>query len=129
MNVKSIGDKIEKRVSALLRLDESKKGFDGSLYGMEVEVKGCIRIHSNGMSRCGEPSITSGRFWIDNYKHRLLLEEDGVYAFALYIRDERDVMITDMVIRSAQWVNDHIGGGDNTKIRYDKVFQDRELEM
>ena len=122
MNAQSIGKFIENNIKKQFKLKDSKIGFDGFYNGYEYEIKGCIPTHKNGVNRNGRDRITKGRFWIDNYAHRLLLKERGVYIFVLYVRCESQVVTLRTRFMPAREVQKLIKAGNNTKIRFDKIF-------
>lgn len=122
MNVRSIGDKVEEATRVLLQVTKSKIGFDACMLGMEIEIKGCEPCHKNGYNSNGRQRYTQGRFWIDNAAHRVLLDEDGVYVFAVYRRLGVGVQILLTCVKTAGQVNPLIGEGENTKIPIYKLF-------
>lgn len=129
MNAQSIGQRIENHVKVRFNLIDSKIGFDGCSNSHEYEIKGCIPTHKNGVNRNGRDRITKGRFWIDNYAHRLLLKERGIYIFVLYIRVDKEIIVIRTRFMPAHEVQNLIKAGDNTKIRYDLIFQNHQVEV
>lgn len=126
MNSKHIGDRIERDVIDHYNLAESEDGFDASFIGLPVEIKGCKRMHRNGITRHGKEGITKGRFWIDNAAHKLLVKLGGLYIFAVYQTDYFNNLELNMRCITAYQVNKLIIAGDNTKIRYDVLFPELE---
>ena len=122
MNGVLIGRHIEDHIKARYQLKESQIGFDGNLNGLEIEIKGCMPIHKNGVNPNGTDRVTKGRFWIDNDAHRILLERRGFYIFVVYYMSGAIPTIIEYQYMSAWAVNKLINSGDNTKIRYDRIF-------
>lgn len=128
MNAQSIGKFIEDYIKERFELEDSKIGFDGSCNGWEYEIKGCVPTHKNGVNTNGIDRITKGRFWIDNYAHSLLLKEHGVYIFVLYVRNDKKIVTLRTRFMTALEVQKLIKHGANTKIRYDLIFSNYEME-
>ena len=124
MSLANRGKFVEEHIKARYQLKESASGFDGSLNGLEIEIKGCIPIHKNGVNHNGRDRITKGRFWIDNQAHRLLLDEKGLYVFVLYSSNGNYVAVLRICKLFAFEVDYMVIKGDNTKIRYDRIFPD-----
>ena len=124
MNTNNIGRFIEEHIKAKYSLEESERGFDGSLNGLEIEIKGCLHLHKNGVSPKGTNKITKGRFWIDNDSHRLLLKEGGMYVFVLYRRSGHSIGILRVSNVFAFEIDYWINKEGNTKIAYDRIFPD-----
>jgi hypothetical protein len=127
MSLANRGKFVEEHIKARYQLKESELGFDGSFNNMEVEIKGCIPIHKNGVNRNGRDRITKGRFWIDNYAHKLLLNEKGLYVFVLYSTNGSYTEVLRTCKLFAFEVDYMINKGDNTKIRYDLIFPDYKV--
>lgn len=128
MNAQSIGDKIERSIKTVEKLEDDNGGFDAAFGKIPIEIKGCIRVHKNGVNRNGKDRITKGRFWIDNKAHRLLLKRRGFYIFVIYYMVGEMPTILEYEYKSAYAVNKLIKPGDNTKIRFDRIFTDYETE-
>lgn len=128
MNAQSIGKFIEEHIKERFGLKDSKIGFDGCSDSHEYEIKGCIPTHKNGVNRNGTDRVTTGRFWIDNYAHKLLLKERGIYIFVLYIRHDDKLVTLRTRFMPAHEVQKLIKTGDNTKIRFDKIFLNYHME-
>lgn len=128
MNAQSIGKFIENHIKERFSLKDSEIGFDGSCNGWEYEIKGCMPIHKNGVNRNGRDRITKGRFWIDNYAHTLLLKEKGIYIFVLYVRNDKKIVTLRTRFMGASEVQKLIKPGDNTKIRFDLIFMNYDME-
>lgn len=126
MNIKDNGNRIEKAIKLAYNLTDDEFGFDASLNGISVEIKGCMLIHKNGMSCNGREKTTKGRFWIERDSHRLLLDRRGLYIFAVYEMSGDVLIIRSTDVLSAKFINRMIGAGDNTKIRYDLIFNSME---
>ena len=127
MNSRHIGDRIERDVIDRYKLTESEDGFDASFIGLPIEIKGCKRIHRNGVTRHGKEGITKGRFWIDNEAHKLLVKLGGLYIFAVYQTDRFNNLNLNTRCIAAYKVDRLIIAGDNTKIRYDVLFPELEI--
>lgn len=123
MNVKDNGNRVERAMRSAYHLEDDGFGFDGSLNGISVEVKGCLLIHKNGVDGKGREKTTKGRFWIERDSHRLLLDRRGLYIFVVYEMIEDMLIIRSTDLLSAKFVNRMIGAGDNTKIRYDLILE------
>ena len=124
MSLVNRGKFVEDHIKARYQLKESKLGFDGTFNNMEIEIKGCISVHKNGVNRKGKDRITKGRFWIDNHAHKLLLDEKGLYVFVLYSTNNNYVAVLRTCKLFAFEVDYMIAKGNNTKIRYDRIFID-----
>jgi hypothetical protein len=129
MSVLNRGKYIEDHIKSRYSLKDSKLGFDGNLNGLEIEIKGCIPIHKNGVSVYGKDRITKGRFWIDNRAHKLLLAEKGLYIFVVYKIYRKEVFLMKILNLFAFEIDFMINGGDNTKIRYDRIFDWNEYKV
>lgn len=113
---------IEKAIIGEEKLLNDEGGFDAAFNAIPIEIKGCIRVHKNGVGLKGQERVTKGRFWIDNDAHRILLERKGFYIFVIYQMIGKEPFINKYVYKSAKEVSKWIKSGDNTKIRYDIVF-------
>lgn len=122
MNSQNVGRRIENTIVAVESLTEDTGGFDGSKNGFPIEIKGCLKVHQNGSDYKRKPKTTVGRYWIDNNAHRILLERKGSYIFVIYEEREERAFITDYGYVKASKVNPYIGKGENTKIRWDRIF-------
>lgn len=122
MNAQSIGDKIERSIKIIEKLCDDDGGFDAAFNKIPIEIKGCLRTHKNGVNRNGTDRVTTGRFWIDNEAHRVLLERKGFYIFVIYYMAGAVPTILKYEYKSALAVNKLIKTGSNTKIRYDRIF-------
>jgi len=124
MSVLNRGRYVEELIKTQYSLKDSQLGFDGNLNGLEIEIKGCIPIHKNGVNLNKKDRITKGRFWIDNHAHKLLLKEKGLYVFVLY--ESYGYAIQKLRSRNmfAFEVDYMIIKGSNTKISYDRIFPD-----
>ena len=124
MDNKSKGLFIEEMTIRRFNLDKSNIGFDASYNGVEIEIKACAVNHKNGVTLKGVQKQTKGRFWIDNHAHRILLDEKGLYLFALYVEDATSFTVIRRAKMFAFELNRYISNGNNTKIRYDLLFPD-----
>lgn len=122
MNARVNGERVEEIVRGKYCLKESKEGFDACFNGSEIEIKACRALHFNGVSVEGKQRVTKGRFWIDNSAHKLLLELRGLYIFAVYTGSDETLKVNDTLVLTATEVNKMIIEGENTKIRYDRIF-------
>lgn len=127
MSLANRGKFVEDYIKVRYNLKESKLGFDACFNKMEIEIKGCIPIHKNGVNRNGRNRITKGRFWIDNGAHKLLLDEKGLYVFVLYSSNGNYLSVLRICKLFAFEVDYMIIKGGNTKIRYDLIFPDYEM--
>lgn len=122
MNSRMIGEAVEAKIRNDYNLIEDKNGFDAAMGIYPIEIKACRISHLNGVDKNLKQISTKGRFWIDNYNHRRLLESKGIYIFAVYqILDDKLVIIESKVYKAVV-IDTIISDGDNTKIRYDRLF-------
>jgi hypothetical protein len=129
MNVNKTGEMIEKAIKRIEKLIDDEGGFDAAFNKIPIEIKGCLKVHKNGVGLNGKEKVTKGRFWIDNNAHRILLERKGFYIFAIYYMSFETPTILEYEYKSASAVNRLIKSGDNTKIRYDVIFPNSVPEM
>lgn len=122
MNSNKIGETIEGIIKERYHLEESEYGFDARFIDLPVEIKGCKKVHQNGVRRNGIDATTAGRFWIDNTAHNLLLQLGGLYIFVVYETIYLNELELSVKCMTAHKLNKLIIGGDNTKIRYDLLF-------
>ena len=122
MNSFYTGKMVEERIIDEFNLQTDSNGFDGCDKGKIIEIKGCLPYHSNGINEKGEDRRCKGRFWIDNQKHLLLSRLKGEYIFVLYEWFNKELYFIGVRRIKAKHIQNMITEGDNSKIRYDRIF-------
>lgn len=121
-----LGHRVEQRVieeQGYSQTEIDRSWFDAQAGTVPVEIKGAMRVRSNG---------SEGRFRIFREPHRQLSAADGVYAFAPYQQRGSGVEILEIrtvrarELRGIEWSRSHHqtrGRDQQTKLPISQVMR------